>query len=262
MPDLLAPLHDTLASLALTPALVAGALGAVLAAALLRGFTGFGFSLAAVPMLGLVMAPAEAVPVALGLQFLGGLIDLPGASRDSHWPSLRWLIAGAVLGSPAGALVLSIVPASVARIVIAAITAAAVVLLGRGFAIAAIPQRMATILVGLVAGVFNGLAAMPGPPAVVYYMSGPFGRVAARASLLVFFLATSISALASLAMLGLLDRRVVVLSVAGLPVMALGTWIGELGFRHGSATLHRQVSVASLGVIALGSALKGVSELI
>jgi uncharacterized protein len=243
------------------PATIAATIVAVMIAALLRGFTGFGFSLAAVPLMGLFMAPAEAVPIAVLLQLLGGLNDLRRNHRDCHWWSLRWLIAGVVIGSPLGAVVLSATPAPVARIVIALITAGAVYVLGRGFALGEVPSRLITTGVGVVAGVFNGLAAMPGPPAVVYYMSGPFCAVAARASLLVFFLATSISAFTSIAIFGLATASVVWLSILTLPVMFIGTWVGELGFRGSSEQLHRHVSIASLGGVALLSALKGISEL-
>lgn len=262
MQDLVTAVSQLFASASLTPGVVIATMFSILAAALLRGFTGFGFALAAVPLLGLFMPPSQSVPVAVGLQFFGGMVDFRRASTDCHWPSLRWLIIGAVVGSPVGALVLSLVPASVARIAIAAITIGAVVLLNGGFRLAEIPSRTVTALVGLASGVFNGLAAMPGPPVVVYYTSGPFGRMAARASMLVFFLATAIAALISVAMVGLLDWRSILLSLLGLPVMLAGTWIGELAFRRGSDALHRQVSIASLGLVALGSAIKGISELI
>lgn len=234
---------------------------AVMIAAILRGFTGFGFALAAVPLMGLYSAPSTAVPIAVLLQFLGGLNDLRRNHRDCHWPSLRWLIVGAVLGSPLGAMALSVAPAPLVRIVIALITAGAVYVLGRGYALDEVPSRLVTTGVGAVAGVFNGLAAMPGPPAVAYYMSGPFRAVAARASLLIFFLATSIAALASIAMIGLATANVVWLSILTLPVMFMGTWIGERGFHRGSDELHRRVSIACLGGIALLSALKGINEL-
>ncbi len=261
MQDLATTVNQFAASASLTPGIVVATAFSILAAALLRGFTGFGFALAAVPLLGLFMPPSQSVPIALGLQFLGGTVDFPRASKDCHWPSLRWLIAGAVAGSPAGALVLSVVPASVARIMIAALTIGAVLMLNGGFRLAKIPSRTITALVGLISGVFNGLAAMPSPPVVVYYTSGPFARVAARASLLVFFLATSIAALVSVALVGLLDQRSLILSLLGLPIMLAGTWIGELAFRRGSDALHHQVSIGSLGLVALGSAIKGISEL-
>ncbi|WP_460451699.1 TSUP family transporter [Alsobacter sp. SYSU BS001988] len=249
------------ATLALAPATLAWAGGAVFLAALLRGFTGFGFALAAVPMLGMTMAPAQAVPVALGLQLLGGLVDLRKASQECHWPSLRWLSLGAALGSPVGVLTLHAISAPAARIAIGLITMGAVVVLGRGFALAAMPGRLVTATAGLLAGLFNGVAAMPGPPAVAYYMSAPIQRAAARASLLVFFLATSMLAIASAAAIGLFDRQSARLAVAGLPVMVLGTWLGQKAFRRSTASLHRWASVVSLGLIALVSIGKGLAEL-
>lgn len=261
MQDLIAAAQASFVAALPPPGVITATLAAVMAAALLRGFTGFGFALAAVPLMGLVMAPAKAVPIAVLLQLLGGLVDLRRNRRECHWPSLRWLIVGAVIGSPLGVLALSVAPAAVARIVIAVIIALAVLMLGRGFALAAVPSRLFTVLVGATAGLFNGLAAMPSPPAIVYYMSGPFRAATARASLLVFFLATSISAFTSIVAVGLATPAVIWLAVLALPVMLLGTWIGELGFRRGTERLHRHVSIASLGVIALISAAKGFSEL-
>lgn len=261
MQDLISAAQASFLAALPTPGVTAATLAAVIAAALLRGFTGFGFALAAVPLLGLFMAPAKAVPIAVVLQLLGGLTDVHRAGRACHWPSLRWLIVGAVIGSPLGALVLSVAPAPIARITIATITAGAVVMLSRGFALAAVPSRPATTAVGLAAGLFNGLAAMPGPPAVVYYMSGPFRAAAARASLLVFFLATSISAFASTAAVGLVNGGVLWLAALSFPAMLLGTRIGEYSFRRGTEALHRTVSIASLGCVALLSAAKGISEL-
>jgi uncharacterized protein len=255
-------IRDVIVTALPNPAIVLAAASSILVAALVRGFTGFGFALTAVPLLGLFMPPTQSVPVAVCLQLLIGLSDFPRASRVCDWPSLRCLTIGGVLGSPVGALVLSVVSAPVARILIALITIGAVVTLNAGVRLTTAPSRKATTLVGLSAGLFNGLAAMPGPPVIVYYASGPFSRVAARASMMVFFLVSSMVALVSTALLGLLDLRALVLTALGVPIMLLGTWLGDLGFNHGSDTLHRRVSIASLAVVALGSALKGLSDLI
>jgi uncharacterized membrane protein YfcA len=262
MQDMAVAVSDVAVTALPTPAVVLAAAMSILAAALVRGFTGFGFALTAVPLLGMFMTPLQSVPVAVSLQLLIGLSDFRRASRDSDWPSLRWLIVGGVVGSPIGALVLSVVSAPVARVLIAAITAAAVIALNAGYRLATVPSRGATTLVGLAAGLFNGLAAMPGPPVIVYYTSGPFSRVASRASMMVFFLVASVTALVSVALLGLLDLRTIVLTVLGLPVMLIGTWLGDIGFHRGSDTLHRRVSIASLAIVALGSAIKGLSDLL
>lgn len=262
MQDMAVAIRDVAVTALPTPAVVLAAAMSILAAALVRGFTGFGFALTAVPLLGLFMTPLQAVPVAVTLQLLIGLTDFHRASRDGHWPSLRWLVVGGVVGSPIGALVLSVISAPVARVLIATITIGAVVALNAGFRLASVPPRGLTALVGFAAGLFNGLAAMPGPPVIVYYTSGPFSRIAARASMMVFFLVSSITALVSVALLGLLDLRTLVLTVLGIPIMLVGTWLGDIGFQRGSDTLHRRVSIASLAVVALGSAVKGLSDLL
>ncbi len=263
MQEMVVAIRDVAASALPTPAIVSTAAVSIFAAALVRGFTGFGFALMAVPLLGLFMPPTQSVPVAVCLQLLIGLSDFPRASRVCDWLSLRWLIVGGVLGSPVGALVLSVVSAPVARLCIALITVGAVVVvINGGFRLATAPSRGITTLVGLGAGLFNGLAAMPGPPVIVYYASGPFSRVAARSSMMVFFLVSSIAALVSTAMLGLLDLGTLVLTVLGVPIMLLGTWLGDIGFHRGSDALHRRVSIVSLAAVALGSALKGLSDLL
>lgn len=259
MHDLMIAIGDLSATL--TPRLILQSVAAIFAAAMLRGFTGFGFSLAAVPLLGLFMSPTEAVPVAIGLQLAGSVLDFPKASKTCDWPSLRWLMVGAVIGSPLGTLILSAIPAPIARLVISSITLLAVLILGRGFSLAAMPSKPVTSMTGFFAGFFNGLAAMPGPPVVAYYMSVPLQRVTTRASLLVFFLMTSITASVILVATGLLNIHTAVLSLLGLPVMWIGTRIGEMAFTRGSDAMHRHVSIVSLGIISLVSAAKGISEL-
>jgi uncharacterized membrane protein YfcA len=259
MHDLLIAIGDLGATL--TPRLILQSVAAVFAASVLRGFTGFGFALAAVPLLGLFMSPTEAVPVAVGLQLAGSLLDFPRASKACDWPSLRWLMIGALIGSPLGTLILSSIPAPVSRLVISSITLLAVLVLGRGFALPAMPSGPATSATGFMAGFFNGLAAMPGPPVVAYYMSVPLPRITTRASLMVFFMMTSITATVVFVATGLLNMHTVTLSVLALPVMWLGTRIGEMAFTRGTDAVHRRVSIVSLGVIALVSAIKGIGEL-
>lgn len=257
------PLLDVVGEVghSLPPALMLASIVAIFSAAVLQGFTGFGFSLAAVPLLSLVMLPTKAVPIAIVMLFLSTAIEFRHSSKVCHWPSLRWLMVGAAIGSPLGTLALALTPTPAARLIISAIICLAVVVLGRGLTLARIPARTGTCFAGFFSGVFNGIAAMPGPPAVAYYLSVPLTRAAARASLLVFFLMTSVAATVTSAAAGLITLETVGLSLLGLPVMWIGTRIGRYFFARGSETLHRNVSIASLAAVALASAIKGVSEL-
>lgn len=234
---------------------------AVFAAAVLRGFTGFGFGLAAVPLLSFVMPPAQAVVMAVGLQFCGGLTDIPAARKLCDGASLRWLILGAVFGSPLGTAALAYASAPMARLAIAFICALGTAALGLGFKLPDGARSGTAVSVGVLSGLFNGLAAMPGPPVVAYYLSSHLPAAVVRASLMMFFLATSIASLISLGFAGLLEVKTALQVLTGLPVMVGGTWLGHRMFLRAGGGHHRLVSILVLGALALLSSIQGFAEL-
>jgi len=80
---------------------------AVLLAAALQSATGIGLGLIVGPALILVMGSKSAIQVAIILNLTLSILLLPGESREIHWPSLKTLILGTVLGMPAGLLLIS-----------------------------------------------------------------------------------------------------------------------------------------------------------
>lgn len=245
-----------------SPGLIAGVAACIFAAALLRGLTGFGFAIAAVPLLSLLLPPVLAVPFVICLQFLGNLFEIRSSVQEGHWPSLRWLILGALIGIPVGVFALSLLSASTARLGIAAATAAAVLMLTRHIALAAVPNLKVAFPAGILAGLFSGLAGMPGPPVIAFYMASPVSRVAMRASLNIFFLANAVIALASAFALKLVNWDIAVYTLLALPLMFLGQRIGLRYFHRGSDRTHRMIAVCALAAIAVGAAIKGLSDLL
>ncbi len=84
---------------------------AVFLAAVVRGFSGFGFSLLAVSALTLFYAPAEVVPAVFLLEVAASLHLLPSIWKDIHWRSLLPLIIGCLVATPVGAYLLANIPA-------------------------------------------------------------------------------------------------------------------------------------------------------
>lgn len=175
-------------------------------AAFVRGLAGFGMAILLVPLLGLVIAPGEAVVVS---NMLGLLIGLVGARRvwRAGEPSAGWIGGTAMALTPLGLLALFATPPGVARVIIAlvAIGAFALVLLPPrpGHA----PGRLETGLTGAAAGLLTGFAGMPGPPVVPYYLRRPIPREVARASMLTVFLLTSVASTAAALGMGLASWR-------------------------------------------------------
>ncbi|MEF2070104.1 sulfite exporter TauE/SafE family protein [Consotaella aegiceratis] len=246
----------------LSPAGFGVACFAVLVAAVLRGFTGFGFALAAVPLLSLLWSPTQAVVAVTLMQAIVGVYDLVRMRAVMHRPSLRWLALGALFGTPLGLYALARFDASVMRVLIAGIVGVALLVLARKPVLAAIGGPKLAIPAGFFAGVFSGAAAMPGPPVIAYYLSAPAAPAMTRASLLAFFFFTAIIALPGQAYARLIDGPAVLLALVGLPIMVGGTALGAWLFARASQDLYRRIALAVLAVMALVTGLRGIAGLL
>ncbi len=248
----------------LTAGVVAVALAGVFLGALVRGFTGFGLPLAAVPIMTLVMAPAAAVPSMLLLQILAGLQTLPRIYRSIHWSALVWLAVGAVAGIPIGTGLLALLPPDVMRLLIGVVMLVAVAALWWGFRSEHMPGVPARLGTGIVAGVMSGAAAMPGPPVVVFFLASPASAAVSRASLQFFFMVTGMVSLALATASGLVSWSTVILALVLTPALVIGTWAGEWAFHRTEGRNYRPAAMAvllAIGAVATARALWGLAGL-
>ena len=122
---------------------------------------GFGFALAAVPLISLVTPPVQGVAIAILLQCMIGLGDLVSVRRLVDRSTLAMMSLGAMVGTPAGLVTLRLLSADAMRVVIALVVAA-------------------------------------DPPAVAYMLGTATPAIQARATLMAFFFVTSLIALPGL----------------------------------------------------------------
>jgi uncharacterized membrane protein YfcA len=165
----------------------------VLVASVVRGFSGFGFAIGAVPLLTFVLAPAQVVPVVMLLQTMTGVGTAVRAWRSVDWSIIRWLWVGSMIGLLPGLALLAALPPNTMRLVIAAIVMLAVLSLTLGLRLSTMPGRAAIVSIGALAGLLNGAAAMPGPPVIAMYLAAPQPIEVCRASLTTFFLVTAVT---------------------------------------------------------------------
>ena len=233
----------------------------VFAAALLRGFTGFGFGLAAVPLLSLALPPAKVVPFVVVLQVIVGVAGLRAARRHCDWRAVRALSPGLVLGIPIGLTVLTAFSANSVRLAIGLVILASVLLLWRGARLPEQGSRLLAIAIGLVAGVMSGLASMGGPPIVVYLLALSHAATVVRATSIVYFMLASMLSLALMVLKGLVDREILLWSIASVPVLMAGSYVGSWGFHRSRPHHHRitaQLTLTVLAVMLIVRALVGL----
>ncbi len=239
----------------------AWALFAVVFASLLRGFTGFGFALAAVPLASLVLSPRPVVTAPLLMQTAIGLRDCVAERGLADRGAVLRLAFGSLGGTPIGLWALTALPSPSVRLALGTLVVLAVAVTWRPLP----RQRPAAagwaIGVGFCSGICNGLAAMAGPPAIAYFLAFEPDRVAMRSSLMVLFPLVSLIAVVIAAAAGLIDRTALLLAAVGFPIMWLG---GRVGARLFVRTGHRSYRIVAAGALiatALASIVKGLSEL-
>jgi uncharacterized membrane protein YfcA len=245
-----------------TPELLGLALMMVFAAALVRGFAGFGFSIVSVPLLSLIMLPAQAIPISLLLQVLVSLIGLREAMRICDWGSIRMIVLGALLGTPFGVWLLTHLPVAAVRLAITGIVVLGAVLLARGFRMRTAPRGAGAVPFGMASGLFNGLAGISGPPVIAFYLASPIGTAVARSSMIVIFMAISTIALLPLAALGAVGWSTLVAGGLGFPVLWIGSRLGAAFFRRSPERIYRIVALSLLIATALIAGAHTVFDLI
>ena len=237
---------------------LAYAITCIFLAAIVRGFSGFGFSLLAISALSLVYAPAEIVPSIFMLELAASLNLLPSIWKDVHWRSLLPLTIGCLLATPLGVYALAKAPVVPMQIALSIFVLVATVLLWRGFALKTMPGTIASTAAGAASGLANGAFGIGGPPVVLFYFSSPAGNAAGRASLIAFFLATDIIGLANQSAYGLVTWDAALRALMFLPALLVGVWIGQRSFKGTDPETFRKAVLALLGVLAVMIGIKAL----
>ncbi|MFI0848207.1 sulfite exporter TauE/SafE family protein [Mesorhizobium sp. IMUNJ 23232] len=237
--------------------IIAFSIVCVFLAAIVRGYSGFGFSLLTVTALSLVLPTAQVVPSLFMLEIAASIHLLPGIWKDVHWRSILPLLIGCLIGTPFGVWFLANVPAAPMQVALGIVVLIFTILLWRGFALKTMPGTLASVTTGGASGLLNGAFGTGGPPVILFYFASPAGNIAGRASVIAYFLGTDTMALPMMAQEGLLTWDSVIRALMFLPALLIGVWVGSRGFRGADPAVFRKGVLALLGLLALISAAQG-----
>ncbi len=237
------------------------ALAVVFCAGYVQGFTGFGFAVVFTPLSVLFISDAQQV-VLLSL-FLGAALSvvvLLESRRGLQRRRAGLLLGGAVLGTPAGIAVLSLVSPHVLRIII---TASA--LLVATLWLVRLPpplkkEARAVWIGGLIGGFLNGSTSMGGPPPALVASVQRWPVQESRAALTTFNLVSYLLGLTTAAISGLLHTDFVLSGLRLLPAAFAGSLLGGWSVRHVSRGVFSYVLLGTVwlaGLFGLVSVLRG-----
>ena len=240
------------------PAAITFAVVAVFCGAFVRGYSGFGSSMIWVSSLSLVFPPLLVVPAVFLLEIAVSINLLPKVWREVEWRSLRWLLVGAVVATPAGLYLLAALPDTPVRIAISLAILTTSFLLWRGFALRAVPGAGPAAATGLLAGAMNGAIGFGGPPAILFYFSSPAAVGVSRASVIAFLFGLDAIGAAMAAGQGLYDADVLVLALVLVVPVLVGISLGNRRFLKADPERFRRyvlILLAALSVAVLARAV-------
>jgi uncharacterized membrane protein YfcA len=200
-------------------ALVIAASGVVQLAA------GFGFALASVPLLSIVISPHDAVIVVLALATFTNAFQAYGGRDHTDRPVAARMLLGALAGLPVGLLVYRWADDRALGVLVGVAVLAAVVVTARG-----VDWRHAgpgvDVAGGVVSGALTTSVGTNGPPLVFVLQARRFAQDRFRGTITTVFVVLDVLSVAVFAAAGEFDRDIAVAIAASIPGLFAGAAVG------------------------------------
>lgn len=231
----------------------------VAGAATLKGVTGFGFPLVAVPLLSTILGPRVAIPMIAIPTMLSNVIVVSRGGASRVTVAFIVVLAGLAVGTAAGALLIKVLDQRLLSALVGAVSLLYVAATGTRLT-ALIPPAAgdrAAPAIGLVAGAIGGATGIFAPFLASYLHLMRLAKREFVFWITLMFFVSNVAQIGSYFRLGLYAGPVMGMALLECVPMAVGTWSGlVLQDRLSPETFNRIVLVivtlASLNLLARG----------
>ena len=228
-------------------------------AGILQGFTGFGYSLLALPLICLFAPAGWAVPVIAVSSLALNIMVLSTSWRNLRLRGFLPLALAGMVFTPAGAWMLSSLSDTTVRVIIGiSVTSVSILSLSK-WAPHLKRTTMGMAVTGAISGIFNGLTTFSGPPAVIYLSATETEKGSFRANLSAFFLALTLIAIPSFVGAGVTSAENLVQALIFLPAAALGGTIGIFLAKKVDSSLFRKMALIALSLLGVFGAVQAIA---
>lgn len=231
---------------------------AILGAAFIRGYSGFGYSAIVIAASGVVTNPLNFVAVVVILETAMSVQAARGVRADVDWRRVWLLLAGAAVGLPLGLWILTGVSENTARAVISVY-----ILIMCGVLLAGwrLEREVRTGGPNLLAGLISGLANAPGMgglPVAAFFAAQPMAAATFRATLIAYFPILDLYSAPLYWWHGLVTWGTLWAALAALPLTFLGNWLGSRHFLNTDPQDFRRFAIGLLAVLAAMGLIRAV----
>lgn len=230
---------------------------AVLVAAFVRGYSGFGFSAMVIAASALVTNPLNTVAVVVICEAVMSVQSWRGVGRNVDWRRVGYLMAGAVIGLPIGLWAINAIPVDAARAVISVYILIMCLVLLSGWSLKREVHGPVNFGVGIVSGLANA-PGMAGLPVAAFFAAQTMPAAVFRATLVAYFPILDIISGPLYFYHGMVSMDTLWASLMTLPMVFLGNWAGGRHFLNTDPQDFRKFAIGLLALLALMGLIKSV----
>ena len=229
---------------------------ALVGAAYVRGYSGFGFSAIFIACAALVTNPVPLVPVVFSCEILMTLFQARGIRGHVAWGRVGALLAGAIVSMPFAIAAIATMGADTARFAISLLIFCLALLLLTGLTITRPLGLPAHLGVGTFSGVANA-AGVGGLPVATFLTAQPIPAAKFRATMIIFLTGIDLIALPLMWVNGLVTLDTALAICLAFPLLALGVWLGGRRFSAASPDDFRRFAILLLLALSGAGLIKG-----
>jgi len=234
----------------MTPDIYLAAFFILLIAYFIRGITGFGSGLIAIPLLAHFLPLTFVVPMMLALDFIASIVLSRHTRLQVRWDEIRVLIPTSLVGMLIGALLLVNLPRAPLLVGLGLF----VIFFGLRYLFNVHSEntisRWWSLPTGLSGGLIGAMFGTGGPPYVVYLNHRLHDKTQLRGTLSGLFMLEGALRMITFLFMGLLLQPDMLISLLlSLPLMGLGLYLGN----HVHLGITRRQQLGLIGILLLGS---------
>ena len=229
---------------------------ALLCAAFVRGYSGFGFSAIFIAFAALLVNPLPLIPVVFACEMLMTVFQARGIRGHVDWRRVAALLCGAAIALPLSVSFMLSVDSETVRLIVSAIVLVMSLVLLSGWTLQRHIKAPGHAGVGFVSGLCNA-AGIGGLPVAAFMTAQPMAAQTFRATMIVYLTGLDLITMPFLWHGGLVTIDTVYGLLMAFPILGLGVWLGGRRFSAASPESFRRfavfllLSLASLGLLRI-----------
>ena len=223
---------------------------ALLGAAFVRGYSGFGFSAIFIAFSALLVNPLPLIPVVFACEVLMTVFQARGIRGHVDWARVLPLLLGAAIALPFSVSFMLSVDSETVRLTVAAIVLVMALILLSGWTLQRHIKAPGHTGVGFISGLCNA-AGIGGLPVAAFMTAQPMAAPAFRATMIVYLTGLDLITMPFLWHGGLVTSETAIAAAMAFPLLGIGIFFAGRRFGAASPEGFRTFAIALLLILAI-----------